>query len=296
MRCFHVRMVPESAEEGTIVRVLCVIRDITRIRNAESALRDLVAHHTTVIEQQRKHIAREVHDELGQVLTALKTELALTGMRMAGGDSNELRDRIAIMQDLSNCAIQTVQNVTRALRPATLDLGIVNAIDWLGRDFERRTGVHCVLNLPEEELELVDALAIDLFRIVQEALTNVERHADAGTVEVTLRCSDRGIHLSVLDDGVGFAAEELAPQASFGLQSGREQQCGTDKVRAGKRDWDGGCGWLKHNQRRLSGRSGLVLREATGKWPVFQSVEHLQVAVQFRPFEIGDVFPEAINP
>lgn len=223
MRCFHVRMVPESAEEGTIVRVLCVIRDITRIRNAESALRDLVAHHTTVIEQQRKHIAREIHDELGQVLTALKTELALTGMRMAGGDSNELRDRIAIMQDLSNRAIQTVRNVARALRPATLDLGIVNAIDWLGRDFERRTGVHCLLNLPEEELELEDALATNLFRIVQEALTNVERHADAGTVEVTLRCSDRGIHLSVLDDGVGFAAEELAPQASFGLQGIRER-------------------------------------------------------------------------
>ena len=219
-RYYHTRFVPEFGLSGRCERLLCVTRDVSAVRQAELVLREVVTHNANALERERKQIAREVHDELGQVLTAIKTELALVRMRSADtGVEGSLRT----MQDLADRAIHTVRDVVRALRPSTLDLGIVYALQWLSRDFQNRTHVRCSLQTPDnEDLELGDATATHLFRIVQECLTNIERHAQADAVRISLIVAGRELRLDVADNGRGFDPARLSGK-SFGLLGIKER-------------------------------------------------------------------------
>ncbi|CAM5510602.1 Oxygen sensor histidine kinase NreB OS=Stutzerimonas stutzeri OX=316 GN=CXK95_13615 PE=4 SV=1 [Stutzerimonas stutzeri] len=185
-------------------------------------LRELAAHLETVREEEKAHIAREVHDELGQVLTVLKLEISMCELGFAGLDP-ALAQRLQSMKRLIAQLFQRVRDVATALRPPILDAGLASAVEWQGRRFEERSGVACLVEVPECPLPLGNAKAIGLFRILQESLTNVMRHAQAQTVSVQLTVEDDMLCLRVGDDGRGFVETARGPGSSFGLVGMRER-------------------------------------------------------------------------
>ena len=211
---------------GDELRVICSISDISeRVRveqeliDSRARLRELAAHHDAVREKERKRIAREIHDELGSLLTALKMDISL--LRMNADQGVDIRERIEPMRELVEQTIHMVRHVATQLRPTALNLGIVPALEWLLEDFGRRTGIACVFDA-DGEIEMDDAQATAIFRIVQESLTNVARHAAASEVTVCLAHVTDGIRLAVRDNGRGFDPA-TAGRDSFGLLGIRER-------------------------------------------------------------------------
>jgi len=196
----------------------------TELSLAESRamLRDLSAHLESVREEEKAHIAREVHDELGQVLTVLKMETSMCELSYARLDSG-LTERLQSMKKLIAQTFAIVRDVATALRPPILDAGIGSAIEWQGRRFETRTQIPCLVQVPERPIRLSDAKAIGLFRVLQEALTNVMRHAEAQTVELRLSLAERQLRLEIADDGKGFEVEPGRRRSSYGLIGIRER-------------------------------------------------------------------------
>uniref|UniRef100_A0A7C2AVF1 Transporter substrate-binding domain-containing protein n=1 Tax=Pseudomonas graminis TaxID=158627 RepID=A0A7C2AVF1_9PSED len=192
-----------------------------RLQVLAEQLRELSAHLETVREEEKARIAREVHDELGQMLTVLKLETSMCELAYADLDPG-LRDRLNSMKRLIAQLFQLVRDVATALRPPILDAGIASAIEWQARRFEARTHIPCLVQVPENLPSLPDATAIGLFRILQESLTNVMRHAEAHTVELSLTLSDGVLCMRIADDGKGFDLRAERP-ASFGLVGMRER-------------------------------------------------------------------------
>jgi PAS domain S-box-containing protein len=192
-----------------------------RLQVLAEQLRELSAHLETVREEEKARIAREVHDELGQMLTVLKLETSMCELAYADLDPG-LRDRLNSMKRLIAQLFQLVRDVATALRPPILDAGIASAIEWQARRFEARTHIPCLVQVPDNLPSLPDATAIGLFRILQESLTNVMRHAEAHTVELSLTLSDGVLCLRIADDGKGFDLGAERP-ASFGLVGMRER-------------------------------------------------------------------------
>jgi PAS domain S-box-containing protein len=192
-----------------------------RLQVLAEQLRDLSAHLETVREEEKARIAREVHDELGQMLTVLKLETSMCELAYADLDPG-LRGRLNSMKRLIAQLFQLVRDVATALRPPILDAGIASAIEWQARRFEARTQIPCLVQVPDNLPALPDATAIGLFRILQESLTNVMRHAEAHTVELNLSLSQGVLCMSVADDGKGFDQRAERP-ASFGLVGMRER-------------------------------------------------------------------------
>ncbi|UZJ62705.1 transporter substrate-binding domain-containing protein [Pseudomonas sp. KU26590] len=192
-----------------------------RLQVLAEQLRDLSAHLETVREEEKARIAREVHDELGQMLTVLKLETSMCELAYADLDPG-LRDRLNSMKRLIAQLFQLVRDVATALRPPILDAGIASAIEWQARRFEARTQIPCLVQVPDNLPSLPDATAIGLFRILQESLTNVMRHAEAHTVELSLTLRDGVLCMRIADDGKGFDLRAERP-ASFGLVGMRER-------------------------------------------------------------------------
>ena len=204
------------------------LNDVTELRRtlaallqSEAQLRELSAHLETVREEEKARIAREVHDELGQMLTVLKLETSMCELAYAQLDPG-LHERLNSMKRLIAQLFQLVRDVATALRPPILDAGIASAIEWQARRFEARTQIPCLVQVPDNLPALSDAKAIGLFRILQEALTNVMRHAQAHTVELTLAVEGTDLRLTISDDGVGFVQPE-GRAVSFGLVGMRER-------------------------------------------------------------------------
>jgi len=185
-------------------------------------LRELAAQNEAAREGERKHIAREVHDELGQVMTALRMKFSLLGMRF-GAVVPELLDEVKGMKDLVDRAIQGVRNLAVNLRPPALDLGLIPAIEWLSVEFTKNTGLACQLHLPAENIDFDEARGIVVFRIVQESLTNISRYAQASQVDIDLSRQDNLLRLQVRDNGCGFDLKAAAQRKSFGLLGMRER-------------------------------------------------------------------------
>ena len=205
-----------------------IVWDITQSKRAELALassqeqlRELAAHLESVREEEKARIAREVHDELGQMLTVLKLEVSMCELAFADLDP-ALHERLASMKRSIAQLFQLVRDVATALRPPILDAGIASAVEWQARRFEARTQIPCLVQVPDNLPPLSDAKATGLFRILQEALTNVMRHAQAHTVQIELRRDGDLLRMTVIDDGVGFEPEQSRP-ASFGLVGLRER-------------------------------------------------------------------------
>ncbi|MFC6310338.1 sensor histidine kinase [Paraburkholderia dipogonis] len=184
-------------------------------------LQQLSAHLEAIREEERKHIAMEVHDELGQLLTALKMDVSLLRMHLAAGSA--AMQKAEEMRDLVERTIQIVRNVASHLRPVALNFGLASALEWLAGDFTQHTHIPCHFHNSGSEPSLTDFRATALFRIVQESLTNVARHAGASRVDVTLANTETGIELTVSDNGRGFDMVAARAGYSYGLQGMAER-------------------------------------------------------------------------
>jgi PAS domain S-box-containing protein len=229
-RHYQVRLTPEFGPDGHAHTVLAVARDISVIkageavlRESERRLRELSAHMENVREEERKKIAREVHDELGQALTVLRMDVSLLRLNF-GGQSPQLMERIVSMKEVVDRTIHIVRHVTSALRPAALDLGLTAALEWLVEDVRRHADIDCALRTNDDyEVVLDDGQATALFRIAQESLTNVLKHAGASAVEIALDVEDGQIRLEVFDNGAGFSPAAARRVGAFGLMGMRER-------------------------------------------------------------------------
>jgi signal transduction histidine kinase len=213
----------ENRERRAAEQVLQHYRDSLELQVAErtAELRELSAHRESAREDERKHIARELHDELGQSLTALRMQAALLRVRF-GAETAGLNEQVRAMTELVDRTIGVVRNVATSLRPTVLDLGIGSALEWLVDEFRRHSGLDCSLTLALGDARLSESQAIAVFRIVQESLTNIARHADASESAVSLRCAALACELVVEDDGRGFEPSRVRAQ-SFGLLGIRER-------------------------------------------------------------------------
>jgi two-component system, NarL family, sensor histidine kinase UhpB len=186
-------------------------------------VRKLAAHLQDVREKERASIAREIHDELGQLLTALKLDILWLGLKLKE-PGTELNKKVKVMEKLVSSALITVRKIATELHPALLDkLGLIEAIKWQSREFEKRTGVKIKLTLPSEQIDISNSTAITLFRIYQESLTNVARHAAATMVYCTLQKNNEELELIVTDDGKGFDVSYIEQMQSLGLLSMKER-------------------------------------------------------------------------
>lgn len=194
------------------------------LMRSQKRLKQLTAHLTNIREHERKVMAREVHDELGQLLTALKMDLAWIGDNALAGEREKFLTRLDEANNLIDTIISSVQRIVAKLRPSILDdLGIVEAVKWQAREFEKRAKIPCDVRVATEGVPLTGDAATALFRICQEALTNVARHAGASRVDITLTAEDGAVMLEVTDDGRGLTVTDRNAAESFGLMGMRER-------------------------------------------------------------------------
>jgi len=232
-----------AGPDGGVAGVVAVLSDISRRKQAESALQDLhrnletrvlqrtaelmhangqlrqlSAHMAAVKEEERKRIAREIHDELGQNLLALKLDIVQLNERM-GGRRNRFARRVAAALENIDATLRSVRGIMNELRPSVLDLGLAAALEWLVNDFRQRSSLRYELELPgEAQLAVIGSdQSLVLFRIVQEALVNVLRHSRASMVTVRLWVEEGVILLEVEDNGIGIAPSCRERPGSFGL-------------------------------------------------------------------------------
>jgi PAS domain S-box-containing protein len=226
---FEIYTYPVSGEEGKVSHVIEYFRDITGRKQAEGTLRtsreqlrNLSAHLQTVREEERTGVAREIHDELGQVLTALKMDLSWLVNRSE--DPHLVAEKINSMVKLVDMTIKTVKRISADLRPGVLDdLGLVAAMEWYAEEFQKRTGILCDITVVPNDIMLDRDRSTAVFRVFQEALTNVIRHAEAKEVKAHLEQMDGEIRLRVEDNGKGISEQEIADSQSFGLIGMRER-------------------------------------------------------------------------
>ncbi len=177
-------------------------------------LRDLAAHAERAMENERKRIAREIHDGLGSLLTAMKMDLSLLRMETAE-PTREFRQRLYSMQRILEDAVRTTRHIASELRPAVLNLGLLAAVEWLAENFRQRSAIACSIEACGE-IPLSDARATALFRIIQESLTNIARHAHASEASINIAQEDGQLRLAIADNGCGFDPTAIGSQ-SFGL-------------------------------------------------------------------------------
>ena len=194
------------------------------IVKSRDRLRNLSARLQTVLEEERTRISREIHDELGQALTALKLDLSSLGRTLSSDGHAKPTGKVRAMERAVGRIIRTVRKISTELRPGVLDeFGLADAIEWQAKDFENRTGIGCKLSLHATD-KITDAVrSTAIFRIFQEALTNVMRHAAATQVTVGLEKADDRLILEVSDNGIGIAEERIFDSKSLGLTGIRER-------------------------------------------------------------------------
>lgn len=209
---------------------VAVIQDVTERHRAESQLREFTTHLQTVREEEKARFAREIHDDLGGTLSALKMDAHwLAQMLEANKEMTPLRTRADSMQALLDTAVQATRRIINDLRPAILDdFGLIAAIKWQCSQFQQRTGIECRSACVDDEDNdcentLDNTLSINLFRIIQEALTNVARHSGASCVEVKLHRSGEEVVLSVCDNGRGLPERHTIAPTSHGVRGMNER-------------------------------------------------------------------------
>ncbi|MBA7688199.1 hypothetical protein ES703_96678 [subsurface metagenome] len=207
-----------------------IVRDITDRKRAEAELeatqeqlRNLSAHLQSAREEDRSMIAREIHDELGQALTTLKFGIVELKNTLPA-DQISLVEKANSMAEYVDTIAQTVNRIATQLRPILLDeLGLVDAIEWEVEQFENCTGINCKFTVEPEEMVVDRDRSTVIYRIVQEALTNIARHTQATRSVVTLKMSDGRLHLSITDNGIGITEDQVLNPKSLGIIGMRER-------------------------------------------------------------------------
>lgn len=215
---------------GEPLHLICMAVDITDQKRDEDALRhsfvqlrQLTEHLEMIKEEERKRIALEIHDELGQNLMALRLDAEMLNAR-AGARHPHLRRRVGQVIDTLDATIRSVRAIINELHPSTLALGLEAALEWLLAQFEQRSGIAATLSFAGGAAPPPDTrLTAVVFRIIQEALVNIVRHAQATHVEVALTVGDEELSITIIDDGVGMPPGETGKAAGFGLRSIRER-------------------------------------------------------------------------
>ena len=221
---------PFRAPTGELIGIVEDFKDISErtrreeeLRQSRRRMRELASHLETAREEERTQVAREIHDELGQALTALKMELHWCIQRLPENDKL-LVEKANALSGLIDTNVQLVQRISSELRPGLLDnLGLSAAIDWEAGQFQERTGIECDIVCSPDDIVLDQSRSTAIFRIFQEALTNIARHANAGEVEVMLKQTPAEVELEVSDDGVGITDGQISDAKSFGLMGIRER-------------------------------------------------------------------------
>jgi two-component system sensor histidine kinase UhpB len=210
--------------------VIMDITDSTRIEEeltrSREELRNLSRHLQSVREEESKRIAREIHDEMGQALTALKMDLAWLSRRFTAEteEQDQLREKTRSMTGLIDQTIQLIQKISAELRPGLLDdLGLRPAIEWQVQDFQNRTGIKCKLTADDHDIEMDPDQATAIFRVFQESLTNVARHAEATRLEIILDEKDGWLRLVVRDNGKGISETQVYAPDALGFMGMRER-------------------------------------------------------------------------
>jgi signal transduction histidine kinase len=193
-----------------------------KMQENERALKALSDRMLVVQEEERTRIAREIHDDLGQTLTALKMDVI--GLMEKSADTpstSAIRQRVLETLDAT---VSSVQRIAAELRPSILDdLGLAETIESEARAFEERTGIECEVSLPEDLARVNNVVATAVYRIIQEALTNVARHSNAAGVELRVRFRDADVLIEIRDDGRGITSQEVGSVRSLGLIGIRER-------------------------------------------------------------------------
>jgi PAS domain S-box-containing protein len=234
-RYYSVRLFPELDLNGSVINVLGIARDITEHKRAEEKLkatsqqlRALSARLQSAREEEGNRIAREIHDELGGALTSLKWDLeSLDKVISESRDQLQLqilREKIAAMLRLSETTISAVRRISSELRPSVLDdLGLADAIEWQAREFQARTGIICHCECSVENVYLNQEQSTAVFRIFQEALTNILRHAQATRVDIAIKEEAGEFVLTISDNGRGITEDDKSRLQSLGLLGMRER-------------------------------------------------------------------------
>jgi signal transduction histidine kinase len=193
------------------------------LEESKQRLSQLAQHLQTSVEAERAAIAREIHDDVGGSLTALKFDLAWIARR---ADAPEVQQRAQSALETVSHAIEASQRVMHNLRPAILEQGLIAALQWMTMRFERRTGVPCIFRTSHEQMQLPAGVPLVAYRTAQEALTNVTKHAQATRVEVDLHLTGGILSLEISDNGRGLSQADLAKARSFGIR-GLHERAGT---------------------------------------------------------------------
>jgi two-component system, NarL family, sensor histidine kinase UhpB len=221
---------PEIFESGEVAGYVGTITDITDRMNSEiqidqsrKQLRALSVRLQTVREEERTNISREIHDDLGQALTGMRMDLVWL-IRQLNSTDGKIRDRLTSLMALTDSTIHKVRKIATDLRPGILDdLGLAAAIEWQSKDITDRTGIQCNFQSLLDDLELDGKLSTAFFRIFQESITNVLRHAQAKKIDINLRREGNAILLTVQDDGKGISQHEINNPRSVGFLGMRER-------------------------------------------------------------------------
>lgn len=217
-------------ESGDVLTILSLVQDVTdqemshmTLKESYREIRRLNEHLQIIREEERSYIAREIHDELGGQLTVLKMDASWLNQELAL-DSKPVRARLKNVIHILNAMMRSVRRISSQLRPSQLDhLGLVAAMEWHGKEFKKRSGIALVFKGPKAELELSDIVKNGLFRIFQEALTNVARHASAKHVTVELVQKSGKLIMTILDDGKGLDYQKVTKERTLGILGMKER-------------------------------------------------------------------------
>ncbi len=222
-RIWHVTISPGIEDEGGMVTAVLVFQDITKRKAYEKQLRHLSERMINLQEEERSRISRELHDELGQVLTALKFDAAWLKRYLPDGKVTVTK-RFQEMCDLIDGSLNAVRRISTDLRPGILDdMGLGAAIEWHASEFGRRLGIECVTLIDLPKKRLAGHLETGVYRIIQEALTNVARHAKASMVTISIKQNKETLFVQVQDNGSGIELTQIQSPLSTGISSMRER-------------------------------------------------------------------------
>jgi two-component system sensor histidine kinase UhpB len=226
----NIRATPAKLENGSVLWE-GIMTNISQsklagigLKQSEEQLRELSSHIQDAREQERLHIAREIHDDMGGTLTAIKIDVAWLSERLAAQDTPDLLAKSKGVETLVDRCIKSANNILRSLRPSVLDsFGLIAAIEMEAEEFEKRTGISCPINQQDEGAEINSDASIALFRIFQETMTNIMKHAKASQVTVDIANRKNGVCMVIADNGCGIKEADRQKPRSFGLRGIQER-------------------------------------------------------------------------